>query len=50
MAKAVLEIDVSIANKKLDDVKARLEYIYRLVDRSWLLRLIFYGLKRRGDE
>jgi hypothetical protein len=43
---AIVTVDTSEAQKKLDEILEKLERIYALIDRSWLLRLIFYGLRR----
>lgn len=41
-----LSVDVTEAKKKLQEVTDMLEHIYKLIDKSWLLRLIFFGIKK----
>jgi hypothetical protein len=36
--------------KKLDEVLEKLEKIEALINKSWLLRLIFYGFKKDEAE
>lgn len=46
MAKSEILVDVTEAKKKLQEVTDMLEHIYKLIDKSWLLRLIFFGIKK----
>lgn len=51
MADAVVKVDVTEAVNKLNDVLKILREIERVIDSSWLLRLICYGtLTRRKSE
>jgi hypothetical protein len=45
MSNAVIDVDITEAKEKLKEVTDALNEIYRLIDKSWLLRLIFYGFK-----
>ena len=45
MSKAIAEVivDTSEAEKKLAELKQAIEDIYALIDKSWIMRLLFYG-------
>lgn len=46
MADAKIKVDTTELDevtKKLYEVLATIERIYALIDKSWLLRLVFYG-------
>ena len=49
MAQAVIDVDITEAKEKLQEVTDMLKEIYRLIDKSWLLRLIFYGFKGKPE-
>ena len=45
MSKALAEVivDTSEAEKKLSELKQAIEEIYALIDKSWIMKLFFYG-------
>ena len=45
MAEAKVVVDITEAKKKLEEITAMIENIYSLIDKSWLLRIIFFGFK-----
>jgi hypothetical protein len=48
MAEAIISVDVTEAKQKLDEVEAQIKRIYALIDKSWLLRLLFFGFRKAG--
>jgi hypothetical protein len=49
MAQAVVEVDITEAKEKLKELTDMANEFYRLIDKSWLLRLIFYGFKGKPE-
>jgi len=49
-ADAVVRVDTREAQSKLDNVIKKLKYIHALINKSWLLRLFFYGIFRKQNN